>query len=135
MMKSTLLSILVVILGGLLVTGEPLFAHHGLSAQFDRDQPVSLTGEIVKVEWLNPHIWIYIDVAQDDGSVMTWGLSSSSPFMLQRRGITRDTLKIGEEIMVNGFRARDGSNNAAGQLRYGDGRQLYVDPEVEEITR
>jgi len=111
----------------LLITVNSAFGHHSFEAEFDRDKPVSLTGTVSKVEWSNPHIWYYIDVKDEHGKVTTWGFSGGPPGMLLRRGITKETLKIGDVISVEGFRAKDGSNNGAGgNVRFADGRQVFT---------
>ena len=92
----------------------PLFAHHSFAAEFDDQKPVKMTGTITKVEWQNPHIWFYLDVKNPDGSVTNWGFAGGAPGQLMRRGITKDQLKIGETVVVEGFRSKDGSNNASG---------------------
>ena len=115
------------IASGLLWIGSPVLAHHSESAQFDVSKPVKVTGVISKVEWMNPHIWFYVDVKDDSGKVTTWGFSGGPPGMLQRRGITRDVLKVGDVIKVEGFRAKDGSNNASGgNVTFADGRKVFA---------
>lgn len=105
----------------------PLFAHHSFAAEFDDKKPVKMTGTIVKVEWQNPHIWFYLAVKNADGSTTTWGFAGGAPGQLMRRGITKDQLKIGETIMVEGFRAKDGSNNASGgRVTFPDGRNVLT---------
>jgi hypothetical protein len=105
----------------------PLFAHHSFAAEFDDKKPVKMTGAIVKVEWQNPHIWFYLAVKNADGSTTTWGFAGGAPGQLMRRGITKDQLKIGETIMVEGFRAKDGSNNASGgRVTFPDGRNVLT---------
>ena len=113
---------------GLLASGVPsLLAHHSFSAEFDDKQPLKLTGTLVKVEWMNPHIWFYVDVKDESGKVTTWGFSGGPPGMLMRRGITRDVLKVGDVIKVEGFRAKDGSNNASGgNVTFADGRKVFA---------
>ena len=111
----------------LLAIGAPLAAHHSFSAEYDESKPVSVTGVVKKVEWQNPHIWFYVDVKDQTGKVTTWGFSGGPPGMLQRRGITRDVLKVGDVIKVTGFRAKDGSNNASGgNVTFTDGRQVFA---------
>src|SRR5690242_7476138 len=103
------------------------FAHHSYTAEFDLAKPVKLTGVLTKVEWTNPHIWIYLDVKDDKGVVTNWGFSASPPGMLTRRGITKGTLKLGEVLTVSGHRAKDGSNNASGNVvTFSDGRDALI---------
>ena len=105
----------------------PAFGHHSETAEFDQDKPVKLTGTIVKVEWLNPHVWFYVDVKDDKGNVTTWGFSAAPPGALMRRGITKDALVIGAIVNVEGSRARDGSNNASGRsVTFADGRNVFT---------
>ena len=112
---------------GLLLTAAPLLAHHSPAAHFDMNDPVKVEGRIVKVEWANPHIWFYLDVEGDNGQVATWGFEGAPPGMLVRRAISRDSLEIGVMLRVEGFRARDGSNNATGdRVTFVDGGQVFV---------
>jgi hypothetical protein len=105
----------------------PLCAHHSFAAEFDDQKPVKMTGTITKVEWQNPHIWFYLDVKNPDGSVTNWGFAGGAPGQLMRRGITKDQLKIGETVVVEGFRSKDGSNNASGgRLTFPDGRNVLT---------
>jgi hypothetical protein len=104
-----------------------VYAHHAYTAEFDTQKPVKLTGVLTKLEWSNPHIWLYLDVNDEKGNVTNWGFSASPPGMLQRRGITRDSLKIGETLTISGHRARDGSNNASGNIvKFADGRDALI---------
>ena len=110
----------------LLVTATTLVAHHSESAQFDTTKPIKVSGVVKKVEWMNPHIWFYVDVKDENGNVTTWGFSGLPPGMAVRRGFTKETLKVGETVVVQGFRAKDGSNNASGNvLTFADGRQVF----------
>jgi hypothetical protein len=115
------------IAAALLLTAATAHSHHAYTAEFDTQKPVKLTGVLTKVEWSNPHIWLYLDVKDEKGNVTNWGFSASPPGMLQRRGITRDSLKIGEALTISGHRARDGSNNASGNIvKFSDGRDALI---------
>src|SRR5690606_2296509 len=83
-------------------------AHHAFTAQYDSEQPVAVTGVVVKIEWLNPHAYFFVDVADEDGEVVTWAAEMGSPVVLMRQGWTRDSMKIGDEVAVEGIRAQDG---------------------------
>ena len=110
-----------------LAIGPRLQAHHSFAAEFDDTKPVKLTGTLTKVEWANPHIWFYVDVKNPDGTVTNWGFSCGAPGQLMRRGITKDMLKLGSMVSVEGFRAKYGSNNASGgRVRYPDGRNVFT---------
>lgn len=105
----------------------PVAAHHSFAAEFDDTKPVKMTGVIKKVEWTNPHIWFYLDVKNADGTVTTWGFAGGAPGQLMRRGIVKDQLKLGETVVVEGFRAKDGSNNASGgRVTFPDGRNVLT---------
>jgi hypothetical protein len=105
----------------------PGLAHHSLVAEYDPKQTVKVTGVVTKVEWTNPHIWFFVDVKDDQGKVTNWGFSGGPPGVLQRRGISRTSLKIGDVVVVEGFRARDGSNNASGgSVTFSDGRRVFT---------
>ena len=122
----SLLTIAVVAFG-LTTVGQPILAHHSESAEFDQSKPVKVTGMISKVEWQNPHVWFYVDVKDETGKITTWGFSNSPPGSLMRRGITKDALKIGAVVNVEGSRARDGSNNASGRrVTFADGKNVFT---------
>jgi hypothetical protein len=127
---STSVVVRVVVALGLAVTiasSVPLRAHHSFAAEFDDTQPLKLTGTITKVEWSNPHIWYYVDVKNPDGTVTSWALSGGAPGQLMRRGITKDLLQVGSTVVVEGFRAKDGSTNGFGrQITYPDGRNVLT---------
>ncbi|HEX7237967.1 MAG TPA: DUF6152 family protein [Gammaproteobacteria bacterium] len=123
-MRGTLLPFSAVVA---LTTAMPVFGHHSETAEFDADHPVKVTGTIVKVEWLNPHVWFYVDVKDEQGKVTTWGFSAAPPGALMRRGITKEALVIGAVVNVEGSRARDGSNNASGRsVTFADGRNVFT---------
>jgi hypothetical protein len=110
----------------LLLTGSALVAHHAEAAQFDATKPVEVTGVVTKVEWMNPHIWYYVEVKDETGKSTVWGFSGGAPGMLARRGFTKNTLKPGMVVTVRGSRAKDGSNNASGgRVTFTDGRQVF----------
>jgi hypothetical protein len=105
----------------------PLFAHHSFAAEFDREQPLRVTGTVTKIEWTNPHIWIYVDVKGPDGANINWAFQGGPPVYLSRAGWNKNDVKIGDTISVQGFRARDGSNHAAGgQITLPDGRRVFA---------
>jgi hypothetical protein len=114
-------------LGVLIVAAPRLFAHHSFAAEYDGSKPVKVSGVVTRVQWTNPHIWFFVDVKDDQGRVTNWGFSAGPPGVLQRRGISRSALEIGDAIVVEGFRARDGSNNASGgRVTFTDGRSVFT---------
>ena len=115
-------------IGALVVAATPLArAHHSFVAEYDGTKPVKVTGVVTRVEWTNPHIWFYVDVRDEQGRVTNWGFSAGPPGVLQRRGISRDAMKKGDLVVVEGFRARDGSNNASGgRVTFPDGRSVFT---------
>src|SRR5262245_14309366 len=112
---------------GLCVAAPSISAHHAFSAEFDADKPVKLTGAITKVELVNPHAWIHLEVKKPDGKVENWMVEGGTPNTLQRRGITRDTIKIGTVIVVDGYQSKDGTMRANGRnMTFQDGRTLFM---------
>ena len=121
-------------LAGFGLLAVPVRAHHAFAAEYDADKPVKVKGVVSKVEWMNPHIWFYVDVTDESGKVTTWGFSGGPPGMLMRRGINKDVLKIGDVIVVEGFRAKDNSNNASGgNVTFADGRKVFAGS-VEDVA-
>jgi hypothetical protein len=113
--------------GLLMAAAAPMLAHHAFAAEYDSTKPVKVTGAISKVEWTNPHIWFYVDVKDDSGKITTWGFSGGPPGMLQRRGINKSVLKIGDIVTVEGFRAKDASfNGTGGNVTFADGRKVFA---------
>jgi hypothetical protein len=102
-------------------------AHHSFAAEFDADQPVELHGTITKMEWINPHSWLHIDVKNDDGTITPWMIEGATPNTLLRRGFTRDAVKVGTEITIVGYRAKNGAHRANGRdLVLPDGSRLFM---------
>jgi uncharacterized protein DUF6152 len=102
-------------------------AHHSFAAEFDANQPVELKGTITKMEWINPHSWLHIDVKNADGTTTPWMIEGATPNTLLRRGFTRDAVKAGTEITIIGYRAKNGANRANGRdLILPDGSRLFM---------
>ena len=114
----------------LVAFAAPVFSHHSEAAEYDGTKVIKVTGAIKKVEWQNPHVWFYVDVKDESGKITTWGFSLAPPGSLLRRGITKDALKIGAVVNVEGARARDGSNNASGRrVTFEDGTNVLTGTE------
>lgn len=106
----------------------PALAHHAFGGEFDADRPVLLTGKVTRVEWVNPHVWIHLAVAKDDGTTEEWMVEGGSPNSLLRLGVTSESVKVGTEVVVDGYQARDPSLLRANgrNITYPDGRQLLL---------
>jgi len=123
--RTTTLAALVAALA-LLVMTAPVVAHHAFSAEFDANQPIKLEGVVTKMEWLNPHTWIHIEVKTPNG-VEAWMIEGGAPNSLLRRGFTKESLPIGSKIIVDGYRAKDGAMRANGRdLTFADGKKLFM---------
>jgi uncharacterized protein DUF6152 len=111
--------------GLLIAAAFPVFAHHSFSAEFDVDKPVKLEGTVVKMDWVNPHTWLYIDVKKPDGTVEHWQVEGGAPGVLLRAGWTKNTLAEGTRVIVNGHQAKDGAFRAnSSNIEFPDGRKL-----------
>ena len=111
----------------LLAVAAPAWARHAFAAEFDADKPVKFKGTVKKMEWINPHAWIRIDVKGEDGQSMEWMIEAAAPNALLRRGWTKQSLLPGTEILVEGFQAKDGANRANGSvITFADGKKLFV---------
>ena len=111
---------------GLLTTAS-LAAHHAFGAEFDIDRPITLKGMVTKMEWVNPHSWIHLDVKDPDGKVTPWMIEGGSPNSLLRLGFTMNAVKYGMEIVVDGYQAKDGANRGVGvSLTFTDGKKLFL---------
>jgi hypothetical protein len=112
-----------------LLAVAPVWAHHSFAAEYDSKQLITLKGVITKVEWTNPHIYFYIDVKDANGEVTNWALEGYPPNTLKRTGFTRDDFKIGEEITVTAYKAKDGTNTAASrEVTFSGGTKKFAGP-------
>ena len=120
-----------VVIGVALVSAQTLSAHHSFAAEFDRNSPVTLTGSVTRVDWGNPHIWVFMDVKDAAGKVENWGVEGGAPNALFRNGWRKDSLKVGDVVTVEGFRGRDGSLRAnANRVLLPDGRRVFAGSSV-----
>src|SRR5271163_5019325 len=102
-------------------------AHHAFAAEFDVNRPIKLRGIVTKMDWINPHSWIHLDVKGSDGKVVSWMIEGGSPNALLRRGFTKNSLPAGTEIVIEGYQAKDGTNRANGRdITFADGKRLFM---------
>lgn len=124
------------VLIALLAGASALSAHHSFAAEYDDTKPIKVQGTVTKVEWQNPHIWYYVDVKGDDGKVSNWAFSGGAPGQLMRRGIFKSAIQPGAVVTVDGFKAKDGSNNAFGQkVTFPDGRMVFTANQDDQSKR
>ena len=111
----------------LMIAAVPVVGHHAFSAEFDATRPLKIEGPVVKVEWINPHAWIHIEVTKEEGSKEVWSIEGGTPNTLFRRGFKKDSLMLGTDIVVDGYQAKDGSNKMNGRnLTLPNGDSLFV---------
>ena len=116
-----------VLAAAMVALAPPAAAHHAFAAEFDATRPVRLRGTITRMEWINPHSWIHLDVPQEDGTVQSWMIEAGPAGVLVRRGWSRDSIAPGTEVLVEGYQARDGSNRANGRdVTLPDGSRLFA---------
>jgi hypothetical protein len=110
-----------------LLHGAPVRAHHAFSAEYDAEKPIHLRGTLVKWEMINPHSWFHVDVKNPDGKVVTWMIEGGSPNQLIRLGVTKQSVPVGLELVIDGYQAKDGSNKGVGRnFVLPDGRRLFL---------
>ncbi|HTM13713.1 MAG TPA: DUF6152 family protein [Bryobacteraceae bacterium] len=116
-----------IVMGAALLAAAPVWAHHAFAAEFDGKKPVKLEGTVTKMEWINPHAWIHIDVKDADGKVTNWMVECGTPNTLLRRGVNKNSVTAGMAIVVDGYQAKDGSNRANGRdVTFPDGKKVFL---------
>ena len=124
---------LAVVVAGVWLTlaAVPVWAHHAFSAEFDIKKPLKIQGTLTKWEMINPHSWFHVDVKGPDGNVVEWLIEGGSPNQLIKQGVTKNTLAVGTEILIEGYQAKDGTNKGVGRnLVLADGRRLFIGGEA-----
>ncbi len=119
--------LLLALVSGFLLSTPPAWAHHSFAAEFDIDKPIMLKGVLTKMDWVNPHGWLYIDVLGPDGAVVNWAIEAGGPNQLLRRGLRKTDFPIGLEVVVEGYAAKSGAPKANGQeITMSDGRNFFL---------
>jgi Family of unknown function (DUF6152) len=114
------------VVGFVVLAAAPALAHHSFVAQFDAGKPITLEGTVTKVEWRSPHIWVYLDVKGENGAVTAWECEGGAPNALTRQGWSRETLKLGTTLTIQGYLARDGTNTCNARTWIYDGRTVFA---------
>src|SRR5246127_2822862 len=126
-MRTKIATVVAVVGFAILGGGESVAAHHAFAAEFDANKPVSFKGTITKMEWVNPHTWMHVDVKKPDGTVENWAVEAGTPNVLFRRGFTKESLLPGTEIVIDGYQAKDGSKRANGRnLTLPNGQTVFL---------
>ena len=124
----TKLAVTIAVLGSLLIgAAASLSAHHAFAAEFDANKPVKFKGTVTRMQWINPHVWLHMDVKKPDGKVESWAFEAGTPNVLFRRGFTKNSLLPGREIVIDGYQAKDGSRRANGRdITFPDGKKMFL---------
>jgi hypothetical protein len=111
----------------LIIAAVPMFAHHSFEAEYDEKKPVNLKGTVTKMDWMNPHIWVHVSVSDDKGNQVRWSCEGGNPNSLRRNGWVRDTLKVGDQVSIDGYRAKDGTNTCnMRSVKFADGKRVFA---------
>ena len=125
-------TVLAALIAVLILLPISLAAHHAFAAEFDRAKTVKVQGAVVKLEWTNPHIWIYVDAKDEKGAIVHWQCEGGSPNTLTRQGWTKESLKQGDQVTIDGYRAKDGSNTCnSSSVTLADGKKLFAGSSAE----
>ena len=122
------LSLAIALVGSFVAaSATSVLAHHAFAAEFDANKPVRFEGTVTRMQWINPHVWLHLDVKKPDGTLESWAFEAGTPNVLFRRGFTKNSLLPGTKIVIDGYRAKDGSRRANGRdITFADGRKLFM---------